>query len=75
MWLESIEKIESEMHMDYFTVFFKQLSPSFLGRNKDVLFMKELLKKHQDSDKTYLCKLLKEEINTLEEVIELKAMK
>jgi|LauGreDrversion4_2_1035121.scaffolds.fasta_scaffold82483_1 hypothetical protein len=43
------------MHMDYFTVFFKNLSPSFLGKPEHVKILKEMLTKHEKSDKTYLC--------------------
>jgi len=74
LWFANLERIESEMHMDYLTVYCKQLSPSFLGEPSHIELLRELLKKHEGSDKTYLCRLIKEEINSLEEIIELKQM-
>jgi hypothetical protein len=55
LWLANLERVESQMHMDYFTVFFKNLSPSFLGKPEHVKILKEMLTKHEKSDKTYLC--------------------
>ena len=69
-----MEKVEEVMHLDYFKVFFLFLSPSYLGNPLHLEQLRAMLLKWQGSDKTYLCKLLKEEVNILEETIALKAL-
>jgi iron uptake system EfeUOB component EfeO/EfeM len=60
--------------MDYFTVFFKTLSPSFLGVPAHLPKLEALLAKYKDNNsKTYFCKVLKEEIDKLKEVLAVRA--
>ena len=68
-WFEKVEHVEDHFHRDYFVAWFGNLSPYFLGRKQDLERMRELLQKYEDTDKTLFVKLLKEEIDALEDVI------
>lgn len=48
------------------------LSPSFMGNSSDANEMKSILEKYLNTDKTYLCRLLKEEIYAIENIIKIK---
>ena len=76
LWLNALETIENTKHPDYFKFFVWNLSPAFLGevphRNK----MQELLDKHaSNTDKSFMCRCLKEEIYEIDKVIALKQHK
>lgn len=73
LWLNNIEKISNTKHHDYFQKFMWNLSPAFLGREDHKERMEALLAKHaNNTDKSYLCRLLKEEIHEIEQVIALR---
>ena len=72
LWFEQIEFVENNKHRDYFDVFFTQLSPAFLGSQKDLDRMKGLLQTYQSTEKSFFCRLLAEEIDKLELIIKLR---
>ena len=70
LWFAEIERVEANFDMDYFSVFFHGLSPAFFGWPEHLQRMKVMLERNQDNaDKTYLCKLLREQIDRLDEII------
>lgn len=71
LWFESLEKT-SDKHYDYFKMYFLQLAPSFMGEEQDAKRMRELLAKYENTDKSYLCRCLKEEIYSIENVRKFK---
>ena len=69
LWFKNMEYVEDNFHRDYFQVYFTMLSPAFLRRQSDVDRLNQMLAKYEASDKTLFVKLLKEEIDSIEELI------
>lgn len=66
-FMACIEQIFREKHRDYAERFFMSLSPAFLNREKDLNALKEILARTNQEQEPHFAKLLKREIQTMEE--------
>jgi len=73
-FFEVVEEIFAHHHSDYADVFFTNLSPSFLGREVYLDRFIALLERALKNDNTHYIRLLKEEIEHLEDIIQVRAL-
>eukprot|EP00347_Sterkiella_histriomuscorum_P001356 403372348 len=73
-FFDVIEKIFADRYRDYAEIFFKNLSPSFLGREAYLDNLIKILERATKTDNTHFINLLKEEIELLEEIIEIRSL-
>lgn len=73
-FFEVIEKIFSTQHRDYANTFFHNLSPTFLGRESYLDKYITMLERAIKTDNSHFINLLKDEIELLEEVIEIRSL-
>ena len=69
---ESIESVFAVHHRDYALAFFNHLSPTFLGRGKDLAKLKQIYERQKDSENSHFIKLLLDEIDLFEMTINIK---
>ena len=69
-----MEFVEKNFHRDYFQAWFLNLCPSFLRKPEHFEKYKALLAKYKGTDKTLFVKLLKNEIDNMEN-LQMMAMK
>ena len=69
-FMKEIEEVFKTLHRDYSQMVFNKLSPSFLGREKDIKTYKEILERSLSN--THFANLLRQEISKLEIVVEQK---
>lgn len=71
-FFEDVEEVFKKHHRDYAQVFFKNLSPVFLGRQSDLDKLLHILERGIKTDNTHFINLLKDEIGLLEEIIQVR---
>lgn len=69
----SVEDVFQRLHRDYADSFFRNLAPTFLGRESDLDKYIKMLETATRTDNTHFINLLKDEIELLEEIIQIKA--
>jgi len=74
MFMEVIDKVKTSYHRDYAQVFFRNLSPAFLGEQRHLNKFREIeaMVKDQRPDDTHFLKLLNNEIESMEMTINIK---
>lgn len=74
LFMESIDTIKTSYHRDYAQVFFRNLSPAFLGQQKhlDKFRALEAMVRETRADDTHFLKLLSNEIEDMEMTISIK---
>ena len=65
-FFEQVEFVEMNFHRDYFVTWFENLCPTFLRKPEHEEKYKALLAKYEATDKTLFVKLLKNEIDNIE---------
>ena len=72
--MEVIDTIKTSYHRDYAQVFFRELSPAFLGEQKhlDKFRSLEAMVREKRPDDTHFLKLLSNEIENMEMTISIK---
>ena len=66
LFFDQVEFVELNFHRDYFEAWFLNLCPSFLRKPEHFEKYKALLAKYEGTDKTLFVKLLKDEIDNME---------
>lgn len=70
---ESIESVFSTHHRDYALTFFSYLSPTFLGREKDLKSLKDIYERQKGSENTLFINLLSDEIELFEMILDINS--
>lgn len=72
--MDVIDKVKTSYHRDYAQVFFRNLSPAFLGQQKhlDQFRSLEAMVRENRPDDTHFLKLLSNEIENMEMTIAIK---
>ena len=69
MFFDQVEFVELNFHRDYFATWFESLCPSFLRKPEHLEKYRGLLAKYEGTDKNLFVKLLKNEIEIMEDLI------
>ena len=75
LWFETVEEVVLKQHRDYLDVFFMNLVPTFLGRESHLDRFIKILERAIKTENTNFIIMLKEEIELLEEIIQIRNMK
>ena len=71
-FFDKVEFVEQNFHRDFFESWFSSLCPSFLRRPGDLAKYTELLAKYENcTDKTLFVNLLKDQVDSMENLIEM----